>query len=198
MMSLKVLVLAFLLTLGCTPKTEPDPSLNQQLNQAPLDPNRVGEVLETAGSNWWFGQGVGETALMVGTVVLFPPYIVAVLGNEALDLSGYERVTVSGLLPGEAGEAWSDAYNSVTSVPGQVNSAIADREFVTREVANENLGAAIKNAQVVTEPNTADQIPVNQVLANPDPTTRNSSIAGQTRISLRAPDTNQELRSSEP
>ena len=162
-MRIQLVVVVVFCAFGCTPKPVPDQNLNDQLNSAPLDPNKIGPVLETVGSNWWFGQGVGETALMVGTVVIFPPYLIAVLGNEALDLSGYEKITVSGTLPGEAGEQWSEAYNSVTSLPGKLNSAIADREYVTPEVAKSELTEAIKAAQL-DPPTTHSGNPTNSSL----------------------------------
>jgi hypothetical protein len=98
-------------------------------------PELAGDVLSTASGNWFYGQGVGQTALNVGTTIMFPPYAAVILGNFALDLMGYESVGLSNFLDKEDKVKWVNFYDGVTSVPGQMTSKVAGEEFRTQEVA---------------------------------------------------------------
>ena len=85
------------------------------------------------------GPGLGDAAVNLGTVVVFPPYIIYLLGNTALSLTGYEPVTVSSVLPEEQGRAWSDGYDTLVSGPGRMVAAMVGREYRSRDVAQEKL-----------------------------------------------------------
>jgi hypothetical protein len=82
---------------------------------------------------------LGDAAVNLGAVIVFPPYLIYLIGNTALSLSGYEPVTVSSLLPEEEGKAWSNGYDRVVSGPGRVVAATAGREYRSREVGDERL-----------------------------------------------------------
>lgn len=103
------------------------------VNSPPLNHDQAEELLDDMGEGWLYGEGLGDTALQVGTVVMFPPYALVLLGNGALSLSGYKPVTVSGLLPEEAGKVWKEGYSGVVSVPGRVTAAAVGAEFRTPE-----------------------------------------------------------------
>jgi hypothetical protein len=107
--------------------------------------DKAKEVLSEIGQNFAYGPGLGDAALSIGTVVVFPPYAIYLLGNAALSLSGYEPVTVASLLPTESGKAWSDTYDSMVSGPGKVVAAMAGREYRTQEVANEKLTTVLQS-----------------------------------------------------
>jgi hypothetical protein len=109
-----------------------------------MPPEQAKAVLSEVGQNFAYGSGLGDTALAVGTVVVFPPYAIYLLGNAVLSLSGYEPVTVSSLLPEEQGKAWSSAYESVVSGPGKVVAAMAGHEYRSKEVADEKLRTVIE------------------------------------------------------
>ncbi len=100
-----------------------------------IPPEQAGEILDELGSNFVYGPALGETAVNLGTVVMFPPYALYLVGNALLSFSGYEPVTVSSLLPDEEGKQWSDAVDWVFSGPGQFVAAVAGRESRSREVA---------------------------------------------------------------
>jgi hypothetical protein len=100
-------------------------------------------VLGEVGSNFAYGPGLGDTAVSIGTAVIFPPYIIYLLGNTALSLSGYEPVTVSSMLPKEEGRAWSNGYDTLVSGPGRMVAAVAGHEYRSREVAQEKLRMAL-------------------------------------------------------
>ena len=112
----------------------------------PLSPERTEELVHQVGENWLYGQGMGETALNVGTAVVFPPYLVYLVGNAALGLSGYEQITPSSILPDQPKEAWRKAYGSVTQTPGRVAAAAAGREFRTQEVIKSDFKALLKDS----------------------------------------------------
>ncbi len=116
-------------------KSESEPS-NLDLIGKPMPPDKAKEVLSEVGKNFAYGPGLGDTALNVGTAVVFPPYAIYLLGNAVLSLSGYEPVTVSSLLPAEDGKAWSESYDSLVSGPGKVVAAMAGHEYRSREVGN--------------------------------------------------------------
>jgi len=134
------LLLAFgVAVCGCSlrEKKEPDPALAAALNQ-PLTPEQSEEMLAQMGGNWLYGQGLGETAMNVAGVVLFPPYGLYLLGNAALSLSGYEPFSVSEALPDEEGQAYRDAFDIVAAGPGRFAAAVAGEEYRTPEVIKED------------------------------------------------------------
>jgi hypothetical protein len=104
-----------------------------------MTPEKADKVLETATTNWAFGQGMGDTAINVGAVMAFPPYLAVVVGNAALNLSGYEPITVSGLLPEEEGKAWANGYDALASAPGRATAAMSGREYRTSEVIKDDM-----------------------------------------------------------
>jgi hypothetical protein len=108
-----------------------------------MSPEQANAVLGEVGSNFAYGPGLGDTAVSIGTAVIFPPYIIYLLGNTALSLSGYEPVTVSSMLPKEEGRAWSNGYDTLVSGPGRMVAAVAGHEYRSREVAQEKLRMAL-------------------------------------------------------
>ena len=105
----------------------------------PMSTEQAKQVLGEVGGNFAYGPGIGDAAVNLGAVIVFPPYILYLLGNTALSLTGYEPVTVSSLLPEEQGKAWSNGYDTVVSGPGRVVAAAAGREYRSREVGEERL-----------------------------------------------------------
>lgn len=114
----------------------------------PLSPENTNELLNEVGSNWLFGQGMGETAATIGTIVVFPPYALWVLGNAALQLSGEEPIEVSRILPEESGKVWRTTYDEITSVPGRTTAAVAGETYRSQEVARDRIEAVLdKNSK---------------------------------------------------
>lgn len=109
----------------------------------PLSPEDTNELLNEVGSNWLYGQGMGETAATIGTIVVFPPYALWVLGNAALQLSGEEPVEVSKMLPEESGKIWKNTYDEIVSVPGRTTAAVVGEEYRTQEVARNRIEAVL-------------------------------------------------------
>ena len=105
----------------------------------PMSNDQAKAVLGEVGGNFAYGPGLGDAAVNLGAVIVFPPYILYLLGNTALSLSGYEPVTVSSMLPEEQGKAWSNGYDTVVSGPGRVVAATSGREYRSREVGDERL-----------------------------------------------------------
>jgi len=105
----------------------------------PMSPDQAKAVLGEVGSNFVYGPGLGDAAVNLGAVIVFPPYLLYLLGNTALSLSGYQPVTVSSLLPQEQGEAWSNGYDTVVSGPGRFVAAAAGREYRSQDVADARL-----------------------------------------------------------
>lgn len=136
----KLVAVVWLATLpGCTlrEKAERDPALSAAMER-PLTPEESEEVLAKMGGNWLYGQGLGETAMNVAGVVIFPPYGLYLLGNAALSLSGYEPFSVSEALPDDEGVAYREAFESVAAGPGRFAAAVAGEEYRTKEVIKED------------------------------------------------------------
>lgn len=144
------LVLVLLGLLGCgevfRKKETPEADLTA-VAQNPLTPEETQELLGEVGNNWWYGEGVGDTAATVGTVVLFPPYAALLAGNAALNLTGYESIWLSDLLPEEDREQYRDTYRSITSMPGKANAELAGEEFRNEEEARRRLERFLKKKQ---------------------------------------------------
>ena len=136
-------------------KTDPADTMTginvKEVTQKPLTPEQSQELLGEVGNNWLYGQGVGETTLMVGTSIVFPPYAIWVLGNAALDVSGYEPLRISDALPEEQGKVWKETYDSVTSGPGRVSASIAGEEFRTQEVAKERIERVLEKGDAAAD-----------------------------------------------
>lgn len=113
----------------------------------PMTSRQAKEVLGTVGGNFAYGSGLGDAALNVGAVVLFPPYVLYLLGNAALSVSGYQPITVSSLLPEEDGKQWAETYDKMVSGPGRVVAAMTGHEYRSQEVADERLRAVFSNIQ---------------------------------------------------
>lgn len=118
-----------------------------------MPPEQAKDVLSEVGQNFAYGPGLGDTALAIGTVVVFPPYALYLLGNAVLSLSGYEPVTVASMLPEEQGQAWSNTYDSLVSGPGKVVAAMAGHEYRSREVGDERLRAVLERSYDSTSEN---------------------------------------------
>lgn len=126
---------------GCTLKRktsslEPD---FQQITEHPLPPEQAKAMVKEVGNNWLYGDGMGNTAIAVGSTIAFPPLGLWWLGNAALSLAGYEPLRVADALPKQEGDAWRHAYDSVAGAPGRVAAAIAGKEFRSEELAKERL-----------------------------------------------------------
>lgn len=113
----------------------------------PMPPEKAKEVLSEIGKNFAYGPGLGNAAVNVGAVVVFPPYAIYLLGNAALSLSGYEPLTVSSVLPPDDGKAWSDTYDTIVSGPGKIVAAMAGREYRSREVGEAKMQTILKSIE---------------------------------------------------
>lgn len=129
---------------SCTPaapnKEAGSPTdLAQAAVARPLPPEKAKEMLHSAGENWLYGNGLGETAIAVGSIVAFPLSAIYWVGNAALSVAGYETVGVSRVLPEEQKAQWNGFYDNVSGAPGRVTAAVAGHEFITREQAKDRL-----------------------------------------------------------
>lgn len=86
-------------------------------------------LLKEFGHHWLYGNGIGQTMANVGTVVVFPPYALYLLGNAGLVLAGYDPLYVTSALPDGARDVTLSVYNGITSVPGHVAATVAGEDF---------------------------------------------------------------------
>ena len=124
---------------GVVKEKSPDKPDEMSIVGKDIPPEKAKEVLHEVGGNFAYGPGLGDTAVNVGTVVVFPPYAIYLLGNAVLSLSGYEPVTVASMLPEEHGKQWSSTYDQIVSGPGKMVAAMAGHEYRSREVADQRL-----------------------------------------------------------
>ncbi len=144
-----ILLIGALIVPGCgviKKKPEGEPS-GLNIVGKPIPPEHAKEILSEVGGNFAYGPGLGDTALTVGTVVVFPPYAVYLLGNALLSVSGYEPITVSSILPEEDGKQWADTYDNLVSGPGKVVAAMAGREYRSREVGKMKMQELFKRVE---------------------------------------------------
>ncbi len=134
---------------GCSlikKKEEPAPDL-KTIASKPLSPDETKELLSETAGNWFYGQGIGETALTVGTIVLFPPYAAYGVGNAALSVSGYEPLYITNALPDAGKKGFDSVYDAVTQSPGKVTAAVAGKEFRTNDVISEDMKKRLSSLQ---------------------------------------------------
>lgn len=143
--ALSLLIAAFCAGCGLLREKKPsqtDPVLARAA-QKPMTPEAASSVISEMGENWLYGPGLGQTALNVGAMVVFPPYALYVVGNSVLSMSGYEPLYVSDLLPEGERDEVNTMYDEVTTAPGRVSAALAGKEFRSKEVAAERMKAIV-------------------------------------------------------
>ena len=142
-------VLISLSLIGCSlPKKQVKPNnvslrMAKEVLEKPLPPEQAEEILEVAGGNYIYGQGVGRTALNVGATVLFPPYGIYLLGNALLDYKGYQTYYVTDILREKGKQGWDRVYDTVTSAPGRVLAGLAGEDFRSDDEANRRLDKVV-------------------------------------------------------
>jgi len=135
-----VLALAISFSSGCSSqlankaftKKEVEPGLMQTVNN-PVSDEEAQRMLSTGGKNWVMGNGIGDAMVNVGTSIIFPPYLVYLLGNGAIEMAGYHGVYVTEALPDSYKKGWDGLYDSVTSVPGRAVATASGSEFRTKD-----------------------------------------------------------------
>ncbi|MCO6431697.1 MAG: hypothetical protein J5J00_12635 [Deltaproteobacteria bacterium] len=135
------LSLLFMSAYGCgviREREDNSPELASIISK-PLPPEKNEELLTEVGENWLFGQGLGSTALTAGSIFVFPPYALYVVGNGILTISGYEPLYITDALPQSEKEGFNDIYDSVTGAPGRFTAAVAGKEYRTEEAAKQRL-----------------------------------------------------------
>lgn len=98
-------------------------------NPEQVTPDKLEDGFANGISRWFYGQGLGVTTLNIGTIVVFPPYALYLLGNAGLQLAGYDPLYLTDALPEEPRQDVMKIYDTVTSAPGQITSTIAGAEF---------------------------------------------------------------------
>ncbi len=88
------------------------------------------QQINTQLGKWFYGHGFGRSALNIGTIVVFPPYALYLLGNAGIELAGYDPLYITNVFPEEPRKGILDLYDGITSIPGRVNATIADKNFV--------------------------------------------------------------------
>ena len=112
----------------------------EQVSKRPLEEHEVQELNSRVVDSYVYGEGLGDSVIKVGTAVVFPPFLLVMLGNAALSATGHEPVGVSTFLPEKAAEGWNKAYSEVASAPGRVSAGVAGRDYV-----DSSPGKTVKN-----------------------------------------------------
>jgi hypothetical protein len=99
----------------------------------PVTDDEAKSMLATGSKNWALGNGLGDTALKVGTSIVFPPYLIYLLGNGAIELAGYHGVYATEALPESTQNQWNGFYDSVSSLPGRAVATVSGSEFRTKD-----------------------------------------------------------------
>ena len=95
----------------------------------PPSVDEANKELEKQGENWLYGKGFGSTTLNVATCIVFPPYILYLLGNAGLEMAGYEPIHITDAVPEPARGGVNEVYDDVVSVPGKIAAETAGEEF---------------------------------------------------------------------
>lgn len=104
----------------------------QKIAAEPLSPKETGEVVDTALTNFFYGPGLGETALDVTGAMLFPPYAMVLIGQTLVRLAGYESPRFIEIFPDQQQHAYDVTMDAVYSGPGRLVAAAAGEEYRTR------------------------------------------------------------------
>ncbi len=104
----------------------PDGAMTLHVARSPEDAE---DQLSKFGHHWFYGPGLGQTMANVGTVIVFPPWAIYLLGNAGLAVAGYEPVSLTSLLPDGPRRYVDGAYGGVVSVPGRITAAVAGERY---------------------------------------------------------------------
>jgi hypothetical protein len=126
---------------GAVLKRAPEPDLPPITK--PLSPEQRDAVLDEVGRNFLYGDGLGNTVINVGASIAFPPYLIAVLGNGALSLAGYEPLSISQVMPERVAESYVAGRDAVVSAPGRTAAAVAGEEYRTDGMAKKAIKSAM-------------------------------------------------------
>lgn len=129
-MRLLLVIVIFLTGCGSVFKKQATEGPVAMLKEQPLEGHEAQELNSRVVDSYVYGEGLGDSVIKVGTAVVFPPFILVMLGNAALSASGYEPVGVSSVLPEPAADGWKSFYNEVSSTPGRVSAGIAGKKYV--------------------------------------------------------------------
>ncbi len=99
----------------------------------PLTEDETVEVLDQSAQNWFYGNGLGDTAFKIGTSVLFPPVALVWLADVGMQATGTGSVSLKAVLPEDTSDTIIENYQAVVSVPGKVTSLVAGKEFRDQE-----------------------------------------------------------------
>lgn len=136
-----IVLAAALFVAACAERKSPEPDPTTMAKAAvlhPLSPEQTQEMMGDVGENWLYGNGLGETAIAVGSIVAFPPAALYWIGSVAAGAAGYET-GVSAVLPEEERAQWNGFYDDISGAPGKLSAAMAGREFISRDLAKERL-----------------------------------------------------------
>lgn len=140
---LVILLTIFLFFTSCSyllkPKTSKVKLSDVKLALSKATEKDYEEIVDTASNSWFYGEGLGEAAVNVGTTVAFPPYAIYLLGNTVLDLAGYEKIGVSTFLSNDSKQKWRKAYSGVVGIPGSLTAVASSKQFVDSEEAEEKI-----------------------------------------------------------
>ena len=127
------------------------------ISTEPLPPEKTKAILKDVSQNWVYGDGIGKSIFHVGATIAFPPYALALLGNTAISLSGYQPLGVSYFLNEEQKPGWDSFHSNLFSGPGRLISALSGEEYRTPEIAKQKLLENLKiDNQIALSLNGAD------------------------------------------
>ena len=95
----------------------------------PPTPEEYKREMGKVAHGWFFGHGFGTAIFNIGTAIAVPPYAFYLLGNAALEVSGFGAVYPTDFLPDPAANLVGGAFQGVVSVPGRINAVIFDEPF---------------------------------------------------------------------
>lgn len=124
----------------------------KKVSEEPLSPTETRAMMGDLGESWLYGSGVGETAIAVGSVVLFPPMALVYAGNSALSMFGEEPVTLWRFMPDEQAQSARDAYSTFVSTPGRVSAVVAGEQFHDQQRIRERLDPYVDRYRVRITP----------------------------------------------
>lgn len=146
-MKLAPLILSILLTSCAATASHPNYATdNVTKSKKSMTPEHAKFVLTETGKNFAFGNGLGEAAVFIGSIFVFPVYAIYRGTVSVANAFGAGIPPAYSLLPEPGQEVAKTSWDTITGAPGWVVAKTVGEEFRDKDIVAESEQNIVKIA----------------------------------------------------